>query len=157
MARKSRRNNSRHDDDEENAEGNGEELAYKQEEEEGGEENEFEEEVEEEEEATNKRKKKSKRQKHAAPVMTQSGQTEIERRVLRQKQRKLFDKMTDAALDVGEQMADVNSEAFQTVREENNDLWNKVRFTREAVLDGDNVDVISSRAARQVDQLISVS
>jgi len=90
-------------------------------------------------------------------VMSESGQTESQRRKLRHHQRKLFSKMTDSSLDVGDKMADVNSDTLQKLRKENNHLWNEVRFTREAVLDGDNIDYISSKAARQLDQLISVS
>jgi len=35
-------------------------------------------------------------------------------------------------------------------------MWQDVKYTREAVLDADNVEIISARAARQVDKLISV-
>ena len=97
------------------------------------------------------------RNRTVTPVMAASQQTDEERRILREKQRKLFVKMTDSSTDISEKMADVDSQVFQNVRKENNVLWKDVRYTREAVLDGDNIEYMSSRATRQVDKLISVS
>ena len=119
------------------------------------EEQQYEEDDEEEEETSpSKRRKKSKRPKQ---VMSASNQTDTQRRNLRRSQRQLYHKMTDTTQTINEKMGDVDSHVFETVREENNILWDKVRYTREAVLDGENVDLISGRAARQVDKLISVS
>lgn len=98
------------------------------------------------------RKPKSKRQK----VMSASDQTETQRRQLRRSQRQLLSKMTDTTLNINEEMGNVDSSVLDKVRDENNVLWENVRYTREAVLDGENIDVISSRAARMVDKLISV-
>jgi hypothetical protein len=86
-------------------------------------------------------------------VMEQSGQTDAQRRELRQSLRTLHNKMQDMA----EELEDVSSSSFATLRQDNNQLWNQVRYTREAVLDGDNLDVLANRAARQVDKLIEVS
>jgi hypothetical protein len=41
-------------------------------------------------------------------------------------------------------------------RGRNNELFDNVRFTREAVLDGENLIVIANKAAKQVDRLIQV-
>jgi hypothetical protein len=87
------------------------------------------------------------------PLMDESGQTDEERRRLRQKQRNLqktIESQTEA-------MEDVSSEVFGKVREENNDLFRQVFYTREAVLDGDNLNMISERAAKQVEGLVQVS
>jgi hypothetical protein len=42
------------------------------------------------------------------------------------------------------------------VRDENNDLFKKVRWTRELVLDADNVDVLATKYAKQVEQKVQV-
>eukprot|EP00586_Coscinodiscus_wailesii_P015705 CAMPEP_0172499098 /NCGR_PEP_ID=MMETSP1066-20121228/121944_1 /TAXON_ID=671091 /ORGANISM="Coscinodiscus wailesii, Strain CCMP2513" /LENGTH=106 /DNA_ID=CAMNT_0013272657 /DNA_START=106 /DNA_END=422 /DNA_ORIENTATION=+ len=86
-------------------------------------------------------------------VMSASGQTDAERRALRQSQRTLQKKITS---NEGQSMEDPDSAAFDEIRHDNNALWDKVRYTREAVLDGDNLEAISHRATRQVDRLIQV-
>jgi hypothetical protein len=80
------------------------------------------------------------------------GQTDDERRQLRQGYRKL----SKAIAENGEEMEDPDTDVFERVREENNGLFKQVRFTREAVLDGDNLEAISTRASRQVDRLVQV-
>ena len=45
---------------------------------------------------------------------------------------------------------------FEQVRDDNNKLWKKVRFVREAVLDGDNLAMISARATKQTKYLDQV-
>ena len=42
-------------------------------------------------------------------------------------------------------------------REKNNALWDDVRYTREAVLDSENLDIITSKAAREVEKIVQVS
>lgn len=96
---------------------------------------------------------KQRRNKKKVRVMGDSGQTDAERRELRNKQRSLQKSITE---EVGDSMEDPNSGAFETVRAANNELWDHVRYAREAVLDGENLDLISSRAARQVDRLLQV-
>lgn len=85
-------------------------------------------------------------------VKVMQDQTDEERRQLRQGYRDLSKKISEQ----GEEMEDPNTHVFDQVREENNDLFKQVRFTREAVLDGDNMEAISTRAARQVDRLVQV-
>jgi hypothetical protein len=79
-------------------------------------------------------------------------QTDDERRQLRQGYRDLSKKISEQ----GEEMEDPDTHVFDRVREENNELFKRVRFTREAVLDGDNMEAISTRASRQVDRLVQV-
>lgn len=86
-------------------------------------------------------------------VKVMQGQTDEERRHLREGYRALSKKIASK----GEEMEDLRNDIFDQVREENNGLFKEVRFTREAVLDGDNLEAISSRAARQVDRLVQVS
>jgi hypothetical protein len=81
------------------------------------------------------------------------GQTDNERRQLRQGYRKL----SKAIAEIGEEMEDPDTKVFEKVREKNNHLFQQVRFTREAVLDSDNLEAISTRASRQVDRLVQVS
>jgi hypothetical protein len=87
------------------------------------------------------------------PLMEESGQTDEERRGLRQKQRAL----QNVILTQAEAMENPCDQVFGKVREENNDLFQKVFYTREAVLDGENLHLISERAAKQVEGLVQVS
>jgi len=144
-ARRAKRNTQNDDQDIE------EEVSYNHEEEEQDDDDDDENERSRRNTNTTK-PRRSKRTK----VMSESNQTDADRRALRHNQRELHKKMTNQSTDLAERMADVQSDAFEKIRGENNKLWNLVRYTREAVLDGDNVNVISSRAARQVDKLISV-
>ena len=96
------------------------------------------------------KKKKSKKVK----VMEESGQTDEERRALRREQRQLQHKILTS--ETGAQLEDPNADAFEEIRGENNKLFEKVRYTREAVMDGDNLQYISDRTARQVDKLVQV-
>jgi hypothetical protein len=79
----------------------------------------------------------SKRAK--VPVMSDSGQTYDERRALRISQRKLHDTLlSNPDLDLS------------VARAQNNSIFDKVRFTREAVLDGENHAIIARAAVNQV-------
>ena len=69
---------------------------------------------------TTKRKVKDK-----TPVM--EGQTEEERRILRQEQRTLYDRIGDRNVD----LQDLDHDAFDEERNNNNNLFKKVRFNRE--------------------------
>ncbi|MGK3743497.1 MAG: hypothetical protein ACI90V_010355 [Bacillariaceae sp.] len=71
------------------------------------------------------------------------GLTEEERREIRKSQRKLRNEIPD--IDVDE------------ARNKNNQIFKKVKYIREAVLDSENVDEIAKKAASKVDQLIQVS
>jgi len=103
----------------------------------------------EENEETSKRSKRQHRTRVA--VMEASKQSDAERRELRCQQRNLAKNLATT-----EGIEDVHSEKFDQVRHKNNSLWSQVRFPREAVLDADNVEIIGSKASRQVDKLISV-
>lgn len=87
------------------------------------------------------------------PVMENSGQTDAERRELRKSYRRLHKVIRNDA----DALEDITSEKFSDIRYENNALWNQVRYTREAVLDSENLDLIATRASRQVDKLVEVS
>jgi hypothetical protein len=72
------------------------------------------------------------------------GQTDEERRDIRKKQRTLFKDMEETNIEVDE------------ARGRNNEIYKKVRYTREAVLDGENLIVIANKAAKKVDKLMQV-
>jgi hypothetical protein len=79
-------------------------------------------------------------------LLTESGLTEEDRRQIRKEQRDLLKELEDKdALDVEE------------ARNRNNRLYQKVRYTREAVLDGENLISIAQKASQKVDRLIQVS
>lgn len=86
-------------------------------------------------------------------IMHESGQTDADRRMLRNDLRKLQKTIIHDA----EKMENPREDTFLEIRQEANVLFDKVAYTREAVLDGENVELISSRAARQVDRLVQVS
>jgi hypothetical protein len=88
-----------------------------------------------------------------APDQLMSGQSDAERRKIRHKQRDLLKRMHEHE----DEMENAQNSTFEELRGENNDIWKRVKYTREAVLDGENLDVIAARAARQVDKLVQVS
>lgn len=124
----------------------------------------------------NKKKRKKKKKKKVPYLMSASGQSDADRRELRKKQRKLH---KDIALDVpvaaaagggsggndDEEMDDEKMEGTEKLlsgkllswSEQNNGLWNQVNYTREAVLDSDNVELITNKAAREVEKMAQVS
>jgi hypothetical protein len=79
------------------------------------------------------------------PLMEESELTDDQRRKLRKQQRGLQ-----------KEMADRDDLLLDEARGRNNELFDNVRFTREAVLDGENLIVIANKAAKQVDRLIQV-
>mmetsp|Transcript_29800 Transcript_29800/g.59949 ORF Transcript_29800/g.59949 Transcript_29800/m.59949 type:complete len:452 (+) Transcript_29800:28-1383(+) len=116
-----------------------------------------------------RKKDKKKKKKRKVRIMTASGQTDADRRVLRRRQRDLlndisFDAPAAAASAAGggnnDSEEDDNEKPKQSGlrswREKNNELWDNVRYTREAVLDSENMDLISSKAAREVEKIIQV-
>mmetsp|Transcript_43396 Transcript_43396/g.132014 ORF Transcript_43396/g.132014 Transcript_43396/m.132014 type:complete len:449 (-) Transcript_43396:307-1653(-) len=99
------------------------------------------------------KKKKSGGRKKVA-LMSESGQTDEDRRLLRRKMREFQQEIVG---EKGERIEDPSKVAdFQEVRGTSNRLWNNVKFTREAVLDADNFDIIATRAGRQAEKLIQV-
>lgn len=89
-------------------------------------------------------------------VMNESGQTDVERRQIRRLQRDLQKRIVERGSDLGSKMEDSTTDAFEKIRGENNAIFERVLYTRESVLDADNLDLISRRAARQGDRLVQV-
>jgi adenine-specific DNA glycosylase len=126
-----------------------------------------------------KKKKKKKKKKKRVRVM--AGQTDNDRRVLRRRQRELHNDITmdvpaaeiggarggnnddDDSSDDEQQQQSNNKKSSSggggvlSWREKNNALWDDVRYTREAVLDSENLDIITSKAAREVEKIVQVS
>ena len=78
-------------------------------------------------------------------LMQASGQTPAERRNLRMQQNQLRH-------HIAKSTADIN---IGQCREQNNHLWRKVRWTREAALD--SLDLISDKASLQAEKMVTVS
>lgn len=113
--------------------------------------------------SSNKKRKKSKKTR-PSKIMSESGQTDADRRLLRARQRELHN---DIAVGGGDAQGDGNTNSADKVgggdvdeltrlRTQNNDLWRDVRYTREAVLDSENIDLIASKAARQAEKIVQV-
>lgn len=86
-------------------------------------------------------------------LMKASGQTEDERRALRLELRNIQRRLVGSE---GNDIESVETGAFERFRGENNALFEKVRHTREAVLDGENVEVMTGRASKQVEKLVAI-
>jgi len=95
-----------------------------------------------------KKRGKSKKVK----LMSASGQDDADRRVLRRKQREL---QADIATDGGGE-GEEGGDRIGRLRDANNELWDDVRFTREAVLDADNVNSLAAKATREAEKLVQV-
>ena len=79
------------------------------------------------------------------PMMVMKGQTNSQRREIRTGQRKLRQKLGDGdTLDVDE------------MREKNNQRFNRVRYSREAIMDGENLNLITKQASQNMDLLVQV-
>ena len=107
-----------------------------------------------------RRKKKKKKVR----IMGDCKQTDADRRLLRRKQRELHNDIAlggdAAAASAGGQSRGGeggDDESLRRLRALNNELWHDVRYTREAVLDSENVDLIASKAARQAEKIVQVS
>ena len=98
------------------------------------------EEEDHEADATERRRKKKK-----VKIMTHSGLTDADRRQLRNQQRKLQEEIISG-----------DPAAQSEARDRNNELWDKVRYTREAVLDSENVDLIAASMARKAEAMVQV-
>mmetsp|Transcript_4803 Transcript_4803/g.12203 ORF Transcript_4803/g.12203 Transcript_4803/m.12203 type:complete len:401 (+) Transcript_4803:119-1321(+) len=72
-----------------------------------------------------------------------SGLTESERRAIRHDQRALQKKLVEG-----------DSVDVEDARGQNNKIFKKVKFTREAVLDSDNLNLIATKASHKMDRLI---
>ena len=78
-------------------------------------------------------------------ILEDSGLTEEQRREIRRRQRELYK-------DLEEQ----DNLKVEVARDRNNEIYKDVKYTREAVLDGDNMVSIATKAAKEVDRLIQV-
>lgn len=96
-------------------------------------------------------RKKKKRLK----LMKESNQTRSEREKIRKDQRKLFKKMRQGS-EISELMCNPQNGEFDMMRYRNNVLNAKVKYTREAVLDADNIETISTKGKRQVDSIVNI-
>lgn len=87
-------------------------------------------------------------------MMRASGLSERARRKIRTDQRSLQKEIAqDANL-----IEDVKSDAFDKFRNSNNTIFNEgVRYVREAVIDGDNLETIGRHASKQAAKLIVTS
>jgi len=79
-------------------------------------------------------------------LMTNSRQTDQERRQIRKSQRLLQKTIEEGGDDL----------ELEEIRTKNNEIFRNVLHTREAVLDGENMNAIATRATQQVDRLIQV-
>jgi hypothetical protein len=104
-------------------------------------------------------------------VFDESGMTDQERRTLRRNQRQLHetirqdkrealastsDKEDGEDDDDSAAEKDAPMEFLQSARQQNNVLFEKVLYTREAVLDAENVDLIAQKYVQQVERLVQV-
>lgn len=93
-------------------------------------------------------------------LFEQSGMSEQERRRVRHKQRRLHEKIehgNDEDNDDEDDDNDSNMRFLSKARKENNQLFDSVRYTREAVLDADNAGLIVEKTLMEVDKLRQVS
>ena len=74
--------------------------------------------------------------------MSESGQTDEERRRIRRQQRALNKDIEES----GQEIEDVSKTAFDDKRKENNTIFERVFYAREAALDGENLKLIASKA-----------
>jgi non-structural maintenance of chromosomes element 4 len=104
----------------------------------------IEEEEEEEEGPSMRRSKRRKEMKFGED----SGLTEEQRRELRRKQRNIAKELQEGPAEDDEDFVD-------KARKKNNELFEDVRYTREAVLDIENVDAIAAKFVQKADSMIS--
>ena len=95
-------------------------------------------------------RQRSKKKKIA--VFEESGITDAERRQLRHDQRQIHDTIVD-----DQRAGEAPMEFLEDTRNQNNELFEKVAYTREAVLDAENIDLIAQKYVQQVDRMIQVS
>ena len=95
-------------------------------------------------------------------LFDESGMSEQERRQVRHKQRCLHEKIEHGKVDFNnnndndDDDDDDNMKFLSKARDENNQLFDSVRFTREAVLDADNANLIVAKTLNEVDKLREV-
>jgi hypothetical protein len=108
-------------------------------------------EEEEEEDEVDEELVHPQRGRKRVKLFIESGLTDQERRALRQNQREIA--QTLRAGDLAEDIAEL-----ERVRNANNNMFHEqVKFTREAVLDADNLDLIAANYAQHVEKQVTVS
>lgn len=103
--------------------------------------------LEEDQEAT--RRGSRKKQKFKCGDL--SGFTDEQRRLLRRQQREVAKKLAE-----GPKNEDEEKNFVTDARDVNNKLFEKVAYTREAVLDAENVHTIATKLSKKVDDMIQV-
>lgn len=87
---------------------------------------------------------------HKRPgVFGDSGLTDVQRREFRGAQRHLHEQLAQ-----GDAVSDDSWRRLHQARHDNNVLFDRVRFTREAVLDADNVNLIANQYVLEVDRMV---
>ena len=86
-------------------------------------------------------------------VFENSGMTDEHRRKLRRKQRKLHD---EVANEMDRREDEEALEFLERKRGDNNKLFESVKFTREAVLDAENTELLAAKSLHQLDRLVQV-
>ena len=93
-----------------------------------------------------------KRKKKPDDVVMQ-GMTEEERRLLRQEQRSLHERMVTRK----QEMVSLESDTFVQMKDDNNELFKKVRYTREAHYDSTNLKELTQNMVKRAEQLTTSS
>jgi hypothetical protein len=107
---------------------------------------------------------KSSNQRRTKRKVFDERQTDEERRLLRVEQRNINHVLATGSYRTrkqGEETQDqdyINEErpTLEGVRDTNNELFNHVTYTRELVLDADNVALLANNYAKQVEQSVQV-
>ena len=89
-------------------------------------------------------------------VMSSSGQTNAERRDLRQKLRQMHADILSGAAAYPEEGDEQSKSAFDCMRTKNNRLWDKVHYHTEAVLEIKNVKAISEHTLRETESIVVI-
>lgn len=95
-----------------------------------------------------RRRKRSKKKRKVAALFNESGLTDAERRGLRMQQRIIATNLRENCKEM---------EEIEDQRSKNNTLfYDKVCYTREAVLDADNLDLIVGKYSQHIEKNFQV-
>lgn len=90
-------------------------------------------------------------------LMSHSGQTDSERKHLRLKLRQMNDDILSGAAGLPPSDDDEQDKsAFDSMRDRNNELWGKVRYASEAVLESKNLDLIAAHACKNAESMVTL-
>jgi hypothetical protein len=108
-----------------------------------------------------KRANKSSSQRRTKRKVFDEGQTDEERRLLRVEQRNIHHVLATGAYRTRQRGQETQEEeedrpTLEGVRDTNNELFQHVSYTRELVLDADNVVLLTNNYAKQVEQSVQV-